>query len=43
MFGPKFDKINDLIWSPFKTDDFIAYGNDLNLYRLKNSKLKSSN
>ena len=42
MYNLKTDKISDLIWSPFNKDEFIAYGYDFYLYRLNNSKTKSS-
>lgn len=31
------ERLIDLIWSPFKEDEFIAYGSDLWLFRVRNS------
>ena len=39
---PRPEKLMDIIWSPFKEDEFAAYGSDLCLYRVKNSNLQSS-
>lgn len=36
------DKPVDLIWSPFKDDEFIAYGKDLYLFKVKNFKSLTS-
>jgi hypothetical protein len=36
------DKFLDLIWSPLRDDEFIAYGNDLYLYKVKNTSSQSS-
>lgn len=33
------ERLIDLVWSPFKEDEFIAYGNDLWLFKVKNSPL----
>ncbi len=32
------DKITDIIWSPLKDDEFIAYGHDLYYCKVKHSK-----
>ena len=32
------DKLNDLIWSPSKEDEFIAFDFDIYLYKVVNSK-----
>jgi hypothetical protein len=32
------EKLVDLIWSPCREDEFIAFGNDLYLFQTKNHK-----
>ncbi len=39
---PRPEKLLDTIWSPFKEDEFAAYGNEFCLYRVKNSNLQPS-
>lgn len=34
-------KVNDLIWSPSREDEFVAFGSDIYLFRTKNTKSSS--
>lgn len=36
------DKLIDFVWSPVNEDEFIAYGSDLYLFKVKSSNLASS-
>ncbi len=37
------EKLVDIVWSPVKEDEFVAYGSDLYLYKVKNSNFQSGN
>lgn len=39
---PRTEKLFDIIWSPLKEDEFIVYGSDLYLYKVKNSASTTS-
>jgi hypothetical protein len=36
------EKLIDIIWSPVRDDEFVCFGNDLYLFRVKNNKKSTS-